>query len=329
MNQGESVRGIMLSVIIALAPAMAAALWFFGWDAARLTLVCVATCVAAEAAVRKLMGRDVAVGDLSAVLTGVLLAFNLPPSLPSWMAALGSAFAIVLAKQVFGGLGYNPFNPALIGRVMLLISFPVSMTTWSAWHMPAPADGVDAMTTATPLGAWKMAVGSGAPAPFQFDAQTAIQFLEGARNGCIGEVSAIALVLGGLFLLFRRIIPWQIPVFYLGTVAVFAGVLWRVDPAHNMPPLFHLLSGGLLLGAFFMATDMVTTPVMPLGRAVFGIGCGMMTMLIRIWGGYPEGVSFAILVMNAFTPLINRATKPRVFGRGRNKQQAAAPKGGG
>jgi len=328
-HQGDSVRGIMLSVLVALAPAMAAALWFFGWDAARLTLVCVATCVAAEAVVRKAMGRDMAAGDLSAVVTGVLLAFNLPPSLPSWMAALGSAFAIVLAKQVFGGLGYNPFNPALIGRVMLLVSFPVAMTTWSSWQVPAPLAGADAMTTATPLGAWKMAMTTGAPAPFQFDSQTAIQFLEGARNGCIGEVSAAALVLGGLFLLFRRIIPWQIPVFYLGAAAAISGILWRVDPANNMPPLFHLLAGGLLLGAFFMATDMVTTPVTPLGRAIFGAGCGVLTMVIRRWGGYPEGVSFAILVMNAFTPLINRATKPRVFGRGQKKSKAQAPGGQG
>ena len=327
MHQGDSVRGIMLSVILSLVPALAAALWFFGWDAARLTLVCVGTCVVSEAIVRRIMGRDLAVGDLSAVVTGLLLAFNLPPSLPSWMAALGSAFAIVLAKQVFGGLGYNPFNPALIGRVMLLISFPVAMTTWSAWQMPAPLAGADAVTTATPLGVWKMAMNSGAAIPFQFDMLTALQFLQGARNGCIGEVSAIALILGGLYLIFRRCIPWQIPVCYLGTVAVFAGILRQLDPAHNMPPLFHLLSGGLLLGAFFMATDMVTTPLTPAGRAVFGVGCGVLTMVIRQWGGYPEGVSFAILVMNAFTPLINRATKPRVFGHGRGKQPAPAAKG--
>lgn len=327
VNAGDSVRGIMLNVILSLVPALAAALWFFGWDAARLTLMCVGTCVISEAIVRRLMGRDLAICDLSAVVTGLLLAFNLPPGLPSWMAALGSAFAIIMAKQIFGGLGYNPFNPALIGRVVLLISFPVPMTTWSAWNMPTPVAGVDAVTTATPLGAWKMAVGSGTAMPFQFDAQTALQFLEGARNGCIGEVSAIALILGGLFLLFKRVIPWQIPVCYLGTVAAFAAILRQLDPTHNMPPLFHLLTGGLMLGAFFMATDMVTIPVTSAGRAVFGIGCGALTIVIRQWGGYPEGVSFAILVMNAFTPLINRATRPRVFGHSQRKQQAVASKG--
>ena len=243
------------------------------------------------------------------------------------MAALGSAIAIVLAKQVFGGLGYNPFNPALIGRVMLLVSFPVAMTTWSSWQVPAPLAGADAMTTATPLGAWKMAMTTGAPAPFQFDSQTAIQFLEGARNGCIGEVSAAAWFSAGCSCCSGAsypgnpgFLPWR---------RRHSGILRRVDPANNMPPLFHLLAGGLLLGAFFMATDMVTTPVTPLGRAIFGAGCGVLTMVIRRWGGYPEGVSFAILVMNAFTPLINRATRPRVFGRGQKKSKAQASGGQG
>ncbi len=314
-HSGDSVRRIMLTVLVALAPALAASISFFGWDAARLVLACVATCVAAEAGVRKLMGRDLGIGDLSAVVTGLLLAFNLPPGLPTWMAVLGSLAAIIVAKQVFGGLGYNPFNPALIGRIVLLISFPVAMTAWSEWRIPSPAAGIDAVTAATPLTLVKNTLVAGGDLPFAFDGATALQFFMGARNGCIGEVSGLALLLGGLYLWRRRCITWHIPATYLLTVAVFSGVLWAIDPAHNMNPLFHLLSGGLLLGAIFMATDMVTTPVTHPGMLIFGIGCGVLTVIIRKWGGYPEGVSFAIVIMNAFTPLLNRATRPRVFGK--------------
>ncbi|MFN2350492.1 MAG: RnfABCDGE type electron transport complex subunit D [Kiritimatiellia bacterium] len=316
-HAGDSVRRIMLTVIIALMPALAAAIRFFGWDALRLTLVCVATCVAAEFVARRIMGRDSGIGDLSAVVTGLLLAFNLPPALPTWMAVIGCLTAILVAKQVYGGLGYNPFNPALIGRIVLLISFPVAMTTWSTWQIPSPAEGIAAVSTATPLGLLKTTLTSGGPLPFAFDQATALQFFLGGRSGCIGEVSGLALLLGGLYLWHRRCITWHIPVCYLGTVAVFAGILWRLDPQHNLNPLFHLLSGGLLLGAIFMATDMVTTPVTPRGMIIFGIGCGLLTVIIRKWGGYPEGVSFAIVIMNAFTPLLNRATRPRVFGRRR------------
>ena len=316
-HSGDSVRKIMLTVIIALMPALAAAVGLFGWDALRLTGVCVASCVAAEVATRKLMRRDLGFGDLSAVVTGLLLAFNLPPALPSWMAMVGSVVAIVIAKQFYGGLGYNPFNPALIGRVFLLISFPVAMTTWGTWHILFPAAGVDAITTATPLGLVKTTLGTGQPLPFVFDGATILQFFMGDKNGCIGEVSGLALLIGGLYLLWRRCISWQVPVFYIGTVAVFAAILWLADPTHNYNPLFHILTGGLVLGAFFMATDMVTTPVTNTGRVFFGIGCGVLTMVIRKWGGYPEGVSFAILIMNAFTPLLNRMTRPRVFGHQR------------
>ncbi len=313
-HSGDSVKKIMRAVIIALVPALAAAIRFFGFDAIRLTLVCVASCVLAEALARKLMRRDCGINDLSAVVTGLLLAFNLPPSLPSWMAAAGSALAIVMAKQCYGGLGYNPFNPALIGRVFLLISFPVAMTTWSAWTIPAPIVGVDAITTATPLGLTKTAIAMGNPLPFAFDGATALQFLLGVKNGCIGEVSGLALLIGGIYLLWRRVISWHTPVCFIGTVLLMTGILWLLDPTRHYNPVFHLLTGGLLLGAFFMATDMVTTPVTKSGMALFGIGCGILTTVIRIWGGYPEGVSFAILIMNAFTPLLNRMTKPRVFG---------------
>ena len=260
------------------------------------------------------MRRDAGIGDLSAVVTGLLLAFNLPPDLPSWMAAVGALFAIVVAKQLFGGIGYNPFNPALIGRVVLLMSFPAQMTTWSAWRIPSPAAGVEAITTATPLGLLKTSLLTSGKIPYAFDGATAWQFLAGLKNGCIGEVSGLALLIGAVYLLHRRCIYWQVPVFFIGTVAVLAGILWKMDPGHNLNPLFHVLAGGVILGAFFMATDMVTTPVTKTGMAVFGVGCGVLTMVIRKWGGYPEGVSFAILIMNALTPLINRGTRPRVFG---------------
>jgi len=315
-HAGTSVRRIMLDVIIALMPALAVACWQFGWQAARLSAVCVLTCVITEALCRHLMGRDPGIGDLSAVVTGLLLAFNLPPELPTGIAVVGSVFSIAIAKQVFGGLGYNPFNPALAGRVMLLVSFPTPMTRWSDWHIPAP-NGIDALTQATPLGMVKTSLTMGQPLPFQFDTTTAWQFFLGNVNGCIGEVSALALLVGGLYLLYRRCVNWQTPIFYLATVAVFSAILWWQDPLHNLSPVFHLLAGGLMLGAWFMATDMVTTPVTRKGMAVFGVGCGILTMVIRKWGAYPEGVSFAILIMNAFTPLINRATRPRVFGRRR------------
>ena len=318
----------MLDVVIALLPAFAAALWFFRLDALRLTAVCVATCLAAEWGCRKAMRRANSISDLSAVVTGVLLAFNLPPSLPSWMAVAGSLFAIVVAKQVFGGLGYNPFNPALAGRAFMLISFTGAMTTWSAseWILKVrwvAADAatkatekvVDAATTATPLGYVKEALKAGKDLPL-FDLSLLRDFFLGNVNGCIGETSALALLIGAAYLLARKVITWHIPAAYLLTVLAYAAVLRLAAPATALPPLAHLLTGGLVLGAFFMATDMVTTPVTRRGMLVFGIGCGIITMLIRTVksGAYPEGVSFAILIMNAFTPLINRATRNRVFG---------------
>ncbi len=312
-HEGSSVRRIMLDVIIALLPAFAAAAWFHGWDAVRLTTACVLGCVVVEAVCRKWMGRDLGIEDLSAVVTGMLLAFNLPPSLPTWMAVVGCVFAIAVAKQVFGGIGYNPFNPALVGRVALLISFPLAMTRWSAWRIPSPA-GIDALTHATPLGLLKTSLATDGSVPYLFDGHTALQFFVGNTNGCLGETSALALLVGAAYLLWRRCISWHTPVFYMGTVAVFAAVLRAVNPGTNMLPHFHLLTGGLMLGALFMATDMVTTPVTKKGQVVFGVGCGVLTMVIRKWGGYPEGVSFAILLMNALTPLINQATKPRIFG---------------
>ncbi len=312
IHSGASVAHIMRDVLVALTPAAAAALVFFGWHAARLIAVCVVSSLAAEWLCRRAMRRENTLGDLSAVVTGLLLALNLPPALPSWMAATGSVFAIAVAKQVFGGLGYNPFNPALIGRAFLLVSFTGPMTRWSA-------SLIDAATTATPLGMVKEAFKAGQAAPFAMDGARTLDFLLGNMNGCIGETSAIAILLGALYMLRRRVIAWHIPVAFIGTVAGYAAILHGVNPAASMPVHFHLLTGGLMLGACFMATDMVTSPATPRGRLLFGIGCGLLTMIIRTvkTGAYPEGVSFAILIMNAFTPLINRATRNRVFGQRR------------
>ncbi len=319
-HSGESVQRIMLDVIIALLPALALSFYFFGWHAVRLVTTCVVGSVVIEALCRKLMGRDLGITDLSAVVTGILLAFNLPPALPTGMALIGCIFAIAVAKQLFGGIGYNPFNPALIGRVALLISFPVAMTKWHAALNPARWTSLswayaDGTTTATPLGITKTAIGMQQAMPIDFNNTTMLNYFVGNMSGCIGEVSALALIIGGIYLLYRRCITWHIPVSYIGTVAIIAAILKIVQPDVNMPVLFHLLGGGLMLGAIFMATDMVTSPLTKPGMLVFGCGCGILTMVIRRWGGYPEGVSFAIILMNSITPLINRATRPRVFGK--------------
>jgi electron transport complex protein RnfD len=314
-HSGSSVQRIMLDVIIALMPAMLLSFYFFGWQAVRLVTVCVGGSVAIEALCRKMMGRNLAIDDLSAIVTGLLLAFNLPPSLSSGKALIGCIFAIAIAKQVFGGIGYNPFNPALIGRIALLISFPVAMTRWPGPLNPerwANLSWVDAETTATPLHYVRLGA-ENAQLP-TVDTASIMHSLLGNTNGCIGEVSALALLLGGAYLLWRRCITWHTPVAYIGTVAIFAAILRIVRPEANVPAIYHVLNGGLMLGAIFMATDMVTTPITKLGMLIFGVGCGIITMVIRRWGGYPEGVSFAIVLMNAITPLINRATRPRVFG---------------
>jgi electron transport complex protein RnfD len=307
----------MWDVVMALSPALLAAIFFFGLDALRLVGVCVATCLLTEWGCRKLMQRPNTLSDWSAVVTGILLAFNLPPGLPTWMAVAGSVFAIAIAKQVFGGLGYNPFNPALAARAFMLISFTGAMTTWSksAWPSLLTGHPVDAVTTATPLGFIKEAMKSGASLP-NFTSQSLQDFFLGNINGCIGETSALALLLGAGYLLYRKVITWHIPVAYILTVFVYAAILRHFWPNESITPLAHVLSGGLFLGALFMATDMVTSPVTKRGMLVFGIGCGVITMLIRTskTGAYPEGVSFAILIMNAFTPLINRVTRNKVFG---------------
>ena len=298
-----SVSRVMLDVVLALIPTTIAGCVFFGLPAVWTVLVCVGSAVVTEALCRRAMGREQTVGDLSAVLTGLLLALNLPAGLPLWMAALGSVFAIAIAKQVFGGLGMNPFNPALAARAFLLVSFAGPMTTWLKpfwWRTP------EAMTTATPLAAMKT-MSAGAEAASTTLPGLGDLFL-GTMPGCIGEVSAAALLLGAAYLLVRRVITWHIPVSFLATCAVCA---WIMGGA---PVLTQLLTGGVVLGACFMATDYVTSPTTAKGRLIFGCGCGLLCMLIRRYGAYPEGCSFSILVMNAFAPLISRWTKPKPFG---------------
>ncbi len=314
IHSGETTDQVMRAVIYALLPACAAcavSVYFFGLPALVLLLVCSLACAGVELLCLKMMARPNAVSDGSAVLTGILLALNLPPSCPLWMALLGSVIAVALGKQVYGGLGQNPFNPALVARVVLLISFPVQMTSWNA---PTPlGSGLDAVTAATPLGEWKTAVMMTGKMPEAMQNGMGSYFL-GNMGGCLGEVSALALLAGAAYLFYKRILTWHIPLTYVGTVVVFSGCFWLIDPSRYPNPLFHLVTGGLMLGAFFMATDMVTSPVSPKGMVVFGVGCGILTVLIRLFGGYPEGVSFAILLMNAATPLIDRFTRPTKFG---------------
>ncbi len=305
----DSTPKLMRDVLIALAPAFVVTVLFYGINPVIVTAVSVASCVLFEWLIQKyLLKGENTLCNWSAVLTGVLLAFNLPASIPLWMVVIGALAAIGVGKMSFGGLGRNPFNPALVGRVFLLISFPVAMTSF-----PAPA-GVDASTGATPLAFVQEALKSGKSLEEIASRINYTDLLLGAKAGSLGEIAALALLAGFVYLLIRRVITWHIPVAVLGTMALFSGILWGVDPAHYMSPLFHLLTGGALLGAIFMATDYVTSPMNPRGMIIYGVGIGVITMLIRTWGAYPEGISFAILIMNALVPLIDKYLKPRRFG---------------
>ena len=298
-------RSLMKGVIKSLVPAIAASLYFFRLQALGVILASVAGCVVTEYLFQKLRKKPIEIRDYSALLTGLLLALVLPPALPLWMAFLGGAFAIAFGKEIFGGLGHNIFNPALLARAFLMAAFPVALTTWNA-----PVT-LDAMTTATPLGLAKFS-------------QTSTPYLHlflGNTGGCIGETSALALIIGFIYLLYRKIIDYRIPVAYIATAAVFALITHLIAPGKYMGPIFHVLAGGLLIGAVFMATDPVTSPVTSKGRWIFGIGCGLVTMVIRLWGGLPEGVMYSILLMNACTPLINRMTKQRRFGAVKKKKK--------
>ncbi len=318
VHSGKSTNKIMYGVIIALIPAMAVSFYYFGLSAIILTLVSIVSCLLFEWLIQKFIIKGkTTITDGSAIITGMLLAFNVPTSLPIWMLVIGALVSIGIAKMSYGGLGKNPFNPALVGRVFLLISFPVDMTTWPKPNLPFNTLNfmVDGLTGPTPLGIVKEGLKQGQTVDqLQSSLPQYAEMLFGQMGGSLGEVSAIAIILGGLFLLFKKIITWQIPVAFIGSTFVFAAILWQIDPTQFVNPMFHLVTGGLLLGAIFMATDMVTSPMSRSGQIVFGVGCGLLTILIRVWGAYPEGVSFAILLMNAVTPLINKGFKPKKFG---------------
>jgi Na+-translocating ferredoxin:NAD+ oxidoreductase subunit D len=306
VSTGETVNTIMYSVVFALLPATAAAVYFFGLYALALVVTCVAAAVGTEYLWQRVRTKGNSAVDGSAVITGMLLALTLPPGLPIYMAALGSIVAIAIGKQIFGGLGQNIFNPALVGRAFIQAAFPVAMATWTnplVWGAASP----DAETAATPLGLMK----------FEGQGTSLAQLFFGNVSGSLGETSALALLIGGAFLYYKGYIEWRIPVGFVGSVALFAGLLWLIDPVGYPDPLFQVLAGGLLLGAIFMATDYVTSPFTPLGKLVFGVSAGLIVMIIRTWGGLQEGVMYAILLMNAFTPLINSYTRPAVFGKGR------------
>ncbi len=331
ISTGESVRKIMLKVLIAMLPAAAAGVWFFGLRALGVIVFTTFCCVGAEALWCLLAKKPVlpTIRDCSAAVTGVLLALNLPAGVPFYVPLIGAFLAIWLGKQVFGGLGQNPFNPALVARVGLLIAIPAAMTSW-----PAPRGmgedypnvrefraSVDAVTCATPLGVagQRPKIAARTAAARRNFAQLSSgrmlrKYFWGVRGGCIGETCVPALLLGGLILFAFNLINWRVPLCFAGTVALLAGVVNLIWPGVTPPALFHLLTGGLLLGAIFMATDMVTCPITGTGCVVFAIGCGVITSVIRIWGNYPEGVSFSILFMNALVPLIDRWCTDRPFG---------------
>lgn len=296
----ESIQSIMRDVIIALVPATAAGIFFFGIPALILIAVSIVACVFFEWLYQKLLKKPVTISDLSAVVTGLLLAMNLPASAPIWVPIVGAAFAIIFAKQLFGGLGQNFINPALAGRAFLLASYPTEMTTWTA---PVGFSGADAVAVATPLATLK----TGAMP----DASLADVILGTNIGGCIGETCAIALIIGGIYLLVKHVISWKIPVLYILTVFVLTAAIGRKG---LRVPVYEIFTGGLMLGAFFMATDYASSPVTPKGQIIFAIGCGIITTLIRIFGGYPEGVSYSILIMNLAVPLIERFTEPKIFG---------------
>ncbi len=313
IHSGDSVQRNMYGVLIALLPAFLVSLYVFGLGALIVTLTSVAACMITEWAINKFMLRnpDISILDGSAAITGILLAFNVPSNLPIWIIILGAIFAIGISKMSFGGLGNNPFNPALAGRVFLLLSFPVQMTTWpEIGQLTAYAD---ASTGATPLAIMKGVING--DAHFAMDQlPSSLQLFLGENAGSLGEVSAIALLLGLVFMIWRKIITWHIPVSILVTVAVFAGIMHYINPELYASPLTHILTGGLLLGAVFMATDYVTSPMTHKGMIIYGVAIGALTVIIRLFGAYPEGMSFAILIMNAFTPLINMYCKPKRFG---------------
>jgi len=310
----ETVPSVMYGVVISLLPALGVSVYYFGMGMLVITLVSVLSCILFEYLIQKfIMKVKPSHLDGSAILTGLLLAFCLPANLPFWMVMIGALVAIGIGKMTFGGIGNNIFNPALVGRVFLFISFPVAMTSW-----PEPGQWLtytDAVTGATPLGMLKEGLAMKSVGEIMPEVPSFLNLFLGNMMGSSGEVAAFALLIGMIYLLVKKIITWHIPVSILGTVFIFTGILWLANPDRFADPLFHMLTGGLMLGAIYMATDYVTSPMTARGMLIYGIGIGIVTVLIRVFGAYPEGVQFAILIFNGFTPLLNKYIKPRRFGK--------------
>jgi len=324
-----SVEKIMWSVVLALLPTTLAGIFFYGVRALLVTGVAVGASVLVEhLVVRYLFKRTTtSVTDGSAVVTGMLLAYNVPASIPLWEIVVGAIVAIGVAKMAFGGIGNNPFNPALVGRAFMLISFPVDMTTWPVPGAARFSLNLDDVTAATPLGLVSEA-GQGGLASLAGELPSYMDLFLGNIGGCIGEASALAVIIGGLYLVSKGYIAWPVPLAYLGTLAITTGVAWLIDPSTYVDPLYHILAGGAMLGAWFMVTDMTTSPMSVKGRILFAAIAGVLAGLIRLFGGFPEGVSYSILIMNAFVPVIDRHLKPRKFGYGKragwNREGAAS-----
>jgi electron transport complex protein RnfD len=331
VHTDNSVNKIMYGVVYAMIPALLVSIYFFGLGAIKVILISVIACLLFEFLVQKyLIKGPTTITDGSAIITGILLAFNVPSNLPVHIIIIGAFVSIVIGKMSFGGVGKNIFNPALVGRVFLLISFPVQMTSWPVPKALFAGGLTDAVTGPTPLGALKEELKKEG-ASVQDIMEKGITYIDngkevtyripeyvdqlmGNMGGSLGEISAIALIIGAIYMLFRKIITWETPTAYIGSVVLFSGILWMIDPTIYVDPLFHLITGGMMLGVFYMATDMVSSPMSSKGQLIFGAGAGILTILIRVFGAYPEGVSFAILIMNAFVPLIDRGFKPKRFG---------------
>jgi electron transport complex protein RnfD len=312
----DSVPKIMYGVIIALIPALLVSVYFFGLDALRVQAIAIVSCILFEWLIQKFLikGQNT-IPDGSAALTGMLLAFNVPANLPWWIMVIGALVAIGVGKMSFGGLGKNPFNPALVGRVFMLISFPVQMTSWPKVSV-LNFTGIDAATGATPLAIMKEGLANGEKVSDIMNSMptSLVDMMTGQMGGSLGEISAIALLIGGIYMLWKKIITIHIPLSIFASIVLFTGIMNLINPGAYAGPAFHLLTGGVMLGAIFMATDMVTSPMSKKGMWIYGIGIGVITVAIRVWGAYPEGISFAILIMNGFVPLINNSMKPKLFG---------------
>jgi electron transport complex protein RnfD len=296
-----SIPKIMHTVVMALTPAMVVSVYFFGIRALTLILTCVVSSIVTEVFFQRLRKRPITAYDGSAIITGILLALTLPPSFPVLGAVMGSVFAIAIGKQFFGGLGYNIFNPALLGRAFLQATYPVLITTWLK---PLAGSDIDAVAAATPLALMKF---DGRMTPY-------LDMFFGNVSGSLGETSVLAIIVGGLYLHYKGYINWRLPLGYLGAIFFFGGIFWLFNPSKYPDPLFHLLAGGVMLGAWFMVTDMVTSPITPLGQWIFVIGAGILVVIIRLFGGLPEGVMYSILLMNSIVPLLDKWTRPRIFG---------------